>query len=658
MALNLTERLERLKVAQAGSAAPGQAEDKPVSETARPRAASRPHSAVRPTRSEAGEHATESAPVSIPVEPRPVKSAAVAEDAESAAKIPWAIPGNWIVQNGWLAIPPKPPRPGVQRSPEDEQPTAIGHVLWIEAIVLRESGEQELRVRWDGGGTIITARAITNPLLLSELSARGFIISESARRGYARWLCDLYEANRGILPVERRTGRLGWHGGMFILPDETLTAPGSDAPAVGFQPRTGEAASIAQALTTRRGSLDGWLAAIRPAYEEFPHVAAALCAAFGSLLLDPLRLTEGFIVDLYEKSTCGKTALLRIVATAFGDSEGDQKLVTTWNSTQAGLEERAGTLGAIPLFLDETRERRKNAQLAPYVYMLANGHGADRSTATGGAAERRSWKLTTFSTGEASLTAYVDHAGGALARILPLPGKPWKEKSSAQAKRVNGMVHDAGLQCGWAARAFVRHLLDGDFGTFVELRADYDRRVALFLQRGFEPRLAGDAAVVELTADLLHRGFGLPVPDFNPLWFRARNVSGKPGDERAALDALTSIVGERYRSVIGLEDNDDETQPRRWGEVFGVFRDGKLALHINKTKRLLEELGADYPAAHSAWIDAGLLERDGRNLDPKVVCGPGRPRMLRFTQKATYEVFGLGEPPEETETAGDDDDRP
>src|SRR5581483_9381790 len=379
------------------------------------------------------------------------------------------------------------------------------------------------------------------------------------------------------------------HGSAFVWPNEVVTSPSDAAPRIAFRPRNAEAARIATAIRTRRGSLDGWIAAVRPAYETFPHVAATVCVGFGSLLLDePLQITEGLIGDISERSQVGKTSELRIVASAFGEASGEDRRVTTWGSTPAGLEHRAGTLGSLPVLLDESRERRRNAQVAPYVYMLANGHGPDRGTPNG-AAERVSWRLATLSTGEASLIKYVEQAGGAVGRILPLPGMPFGDKSSERAKMVAHVVHAADANCGWAARAFVRSLLAGDFGPFDALRADYTGRVESLLGRGYESRLASHVALVELTAALLERAFGLRAPNFTALWFQARNASGKPGDERAALDALISIVAENRNRIYGLPDDDDSNH--RWGEELGVYRDGKLALHPDRTKRELEQRG-------------------------------------------------------------------
>lgn len=563
----------------------------------------------------------------------------------------FGLPNGWRVAADGTLVELDAPIPGT-RQRED---TRIGPVLWIAGLIRHENGDEDLRVAWLDGTSRRTAtlsgRAMSDPYKLVDLATKGFPIVESSLRPYSRWLHAFYQTNKAWLPVVEQTGRLGWHGRRFVWPDEIMSPP--DAPSTRrlvFHPRDENAARIAAAIRTRRGSLDGWAAAIRPVYETYPHVAVGVAMSFGSLLLGPLGLTESVVLDLHDEQGSGKTSLMRLCASAFGETDGEDRLVTSWGSTMFGLEMRAGTLGSLPLFLDETRERRRNVELAPYVYMLANGHGADRG-ATPGAPERLSWKLATVSTGEASLTEYVAEAGGALGRILPLPGMPFGEKSPKQKRMVAAVVQAVSRNCGWAARDFVRRLIAGEFGSFEALRADYDRRLDALLERGYESRLAGSVALVELTGDLLHRAFSLRMPDLTALWFRVRNTSGKPGDERAALDALASIVAEQRHRIYGLVDDDDDTT-RPWGDELGVYREGKLALHPNKVRQLLAALKFDFPAAIRAWDRRGLLDRDGRNIGPKVQCGPMRTRMLRFTAEATREVFGIGDTEAEPE-AGD-----
>ena len=545
-------------------------------------------------------------------------------EKEHGAPPPPLVPPGWTVANDTLSR---------TSGTNGTTSTAVGPVLWITGTVERDGGERELRVEWAGGRATLTARAMSDNRHLTGLASRGFPIREDRRRDYAEWLYDFYRANETILPFERHTSRLGWHGHIFVWPDAVMAAAGADTSRIRFTPRDSEAARIAGAINTRRGTLEGWLNAIRPDYERFPNFAATLCTAFASLLLEPLGMTEGFVGDVNEETQVGKTSELRVCVSAYGDAGGDDRLLTSWGSTKAGLEYRAGTLGSIPLLLDESRERR-TASIVPTIYMLRNGHADDRAT-PGGAADKVSWKNTTLSTGEASLVEYVSAAGGAL------PGMPFGEKSPERARSVTKLVQEANANCGHAARDFVRRLVAGEFGTFAELRAEYERRFTVLLDQGYESRLAEHIALITLTADLLHRAFGLQAPSFTSLWSTAKDVSGKPGDEQAALDALVSIVAANRDLIFGLGDR----ERRLWGEELGIYRNGKLALHPDKTKRLLEDRDRrfDYPAAHRAWVRAGLLERDGKNLDPKVQCGKMRVRMLRFSAAATRDVFGIGQ---------------
>lgn len=82
----------------------------------------------------------------------------------------------------------------------------------------------------------------------------------------------------------------------------------------------------------------------------------------------------------------------------------------TWDSTKNGIENHAANHSGIGTALDEIGQADSKA-IAEIVYMLGNGEGKARSTATGENRETKTWSLYWLSTGETSLDAKIREIG-------------------------------------------------------------------------------------------------------------------------------------------------------------------------------------------------------------------------------------------------------
>ncbi|MEP1332026.1 MAG: DUF927 domain-containing protein [Lentilitoribacter sp.] len=144
-----------------------------------------------------------------------------------------------------------------------------------------------------------------------------------------------------------------------------------------------------------RGTLDDWKRHIAIYGGDNSLIAFSISAALAGSLLGPLS-KDGFGVHIFGTSSTGKTTLLRLASSVWGNPSSNIK---NWNMTMTALEGTAVIHNDALLCLDEISQAEpQNVYAAGYE--LANGQGRGRGTVQGLARERHTWRLLTLSNGE------------------------------------------------------------------------------------------------------------------------------------------------------------------------------------------------------------------------------------------------------------------
>lgn len=222
------------------------------------------------------------------------------------------------------------------------------------------------------------------------LMAFGLRIEATSR---TRSLLAQYIQTRQTQEIARCTDRLGWHGRAYVLPAETL---GDAGERIVFQTD-----GAAENTLRQRGTLVQWREHVARLCVGNSRFAFAVSCAFAGPMLRPGGIDSGGF-HLRGDSSCGKTTALRVAASVYGGASYMQR----WRSTDNALEGIAAQHSDGLLILDEL------AQVDPKVagdcaYMLANEGSKGRSTRTGQARPRLSWRLLFLSAGEIGLAAHM-----------------------------------------------------------------------------------------------------------------------------------------------------------------------------------------------------------------------------------------------------------
>ncbi|MBT9456150.1 MAG: DUF927 domain-containing protein [Burkholderiaceae bacterium] len=416
----------------------------------------------------------------------------------------------------------------------------------------------------------------------------------------ARNLLARYIDTRRIKARAICTDRVGWHGGVYVLPSGNMGQ--SDGLRYVFQSEGGIDDQYKQ-----RGELGEWRDAVAALAAGNSRLVFALCCAFAGPLLRLAGVESGGF-QFRGDSSGGKTTALKVAASVFGPPGYMQRWRTTDNALEATAVQHSDSL----LILDEF------GQLDPKVagecaYMLANEQEKGRATRGGLAKRRRSWRLLFLSSGELGLSDHMRQAGkdvrpGQEVRFVDIPldagaGMGGLERlhagfDSAQAM-AEGITHNAAQHYGTAGRAWVQWLAQHFETLPAELPPMIDRRKGEMVPEAAAQqvyRVGNRFAVVAVAGELATRA----------------GITGwQPGEAAAAVrDCFNAWLGAR-----GHMDNGEEAsmlrQVKAWleknGDAFFTWSHRAMDDHRGNTpyragfKRLVDHCGA--PLKIDAAVD-------------------------------------------------------
>lgn len=499
-------------------------------------------------------------------------------------------------------------------------------------FVDHESGEGRVQLCYREGDNwvhrVVSQLAVSDwRTMVSELSPICIPVVSTNAAPTVEWL-HLYERlNAEFIPKVTSFGRVGWHqydGRVFVLNEPVLPA-GRTLEAVVEQ--TAHRREIFSALKPR-GDLEGHLAALRAAWVASPVCAAMICGALAAPLLEPLRASN-FAVHLIGESSRGKTTMLKIASSIFGDPNNPH-WVAAWNATNVGAELRAATLTDLPQCYDEVGGGDA-LQLEKLAYSIMNGTGRTRGQRDATMRATTQWRTIMLSTGERSL---VDEtaATGAQIRVVELHVDGF---GSLDAKAIDVLKDACIVNAGSFGRAWIETLVDvPDWAVWRQQFIDRTLALRALAPDPLQQRVAAYYALLAVAEEMAET-FGLG--------------EGGATMERifAAPDSRTAVLGlaERSRELVDnwvmsepdsfpqmvLTSSGDYELPysSRPGLKVRGFRRGEEVLFIPaELKSLLR--GARLSAAEviRQWSLRGWTRLDKGRSDTRVRIGGRQARFI------------------------------
>ncbi len=441
--------------------------------------------------------------------------------------------------------------------------------------------------------------------VIDELSSLSAPVTSNTASALVDWFEALEHVNEHRFERAISLSRAGWHSigavRIFVLGEPVVIDDRGD------RKRT-----FAALRPSKAGKLEQHVAALREAWAASPIAAAAICAAFAAPLLEPLD-APNFALHLPGDSSRGKTSMLKIAASVFGDPNSDQ-WVASWNTSLVGAELRAAALSGLPLCFDEVGSSDATA-IERMVYMLINGGGRARGQKDLSLRETPTWKTIVLSTGERRL-ADEDAATGAQVRVLQFHVSDFGDLDAAG---VDALRELAAEHHGHAGREWVQHLLEID--DWEALRKGYKARVAAYRAAAvgqLAQRQAVYFGLLGATEELLHQALGIGQADGQTM---ASLITGPAG---AAASPSPLAIRARWAVLdwwnserdafpeLGVSTGTGEPNARaeRGTKVLnGYYRDHDRTLLLipGRLRAYLTERGMSLQEVLRGWGERGWL---------------------------------------------------
>lgn len=478
--------------------------------------------------------------------------------------------------------------------------------------------------------------------VVSALAPLGVDVDSGTAGELVTFLSAFEAVNEKRLPRTSVVDRCGWHD---TGKGRTFCAPG---PVRGddlvFDERQGRAKAVAGLRS--EGELEAQLQTLREAAAAEPVAAAAIFAALAAPLLEPLS-ASGFALHLVGDSSRGKSSMLRIAASIFGDPY-DETWVPTWDTTAVGLEVRAGILCDLPFCIDESGVTDADSR-AKAVYSLINGTGRTRGRREGGLRETAQWRTVVLSTGETELVRRSAGATGSRVRVLPLRVRGFGDLG---AEGVDDLRERAKANYGHAGRAWLEMVVDE--GDWTGAREAYRELVGDFRARaggqGLVARQAACWALLKLVEAKAHAEWGIGLPGggtidalFDGMASGARDEDLRPVSE-VALDLVRDWVASKPDAFPRLKTSSSGGLVTPAGPVRErcgwITPDGEVWCIPSQLRGYLESQQLD-EGVLSEWRDRGWIHADEGRCNTRRRLDGGRQRVVAFVADA----FGLGPDP-------------
>jgi len=485
--------------------------------------------------------------------------------------------------------------------------------------------------------------------MVAELAPLGAPVTSNSASKVVDWFEAYERVNTHAYERVACVSRFGWHtvGGsspVFVgartYADDDADAdesPGANASSITLDAR-GDRRKVVDAMKPR-GTLEGHLRALRKAWAADSVCAVAICAAFAATLLEPLR-APNFAVHLPGESSRGKTSMLKIAGSVFGDPESAQ-IVASWNVTSVGAEIRAAQLCDLPQCYDEIGGGDSQA-IEKLVYSLINGGGRTRAQRDLTLRETSSWRTILLSTGERGLADEMA-ATGAQVRIVTLPVVGF---GSLTAAEIDALREDCAANAGSAGDAWLREIVGIDAETWEESRATM--RGALGTMRARSPkdslrgRVAGYFALLVAVESMLAQVFELGAENGATMHGAFDALSDREPLAGIAERARDMIVDRRLAEPEGFVDlegaTDDGTsvEPKRTGKArYGFLRGDQVWLIPAAFRKLCADNRLTAREVLGEWKRLGWLRHDRGRLDKTVRVGAQTPHLYVLVATST-----------------------
>jgi putative DNA primase/helicase len=554
--------------------------------------------------------------------------------------------------------------------PHADIPAVSAPVVIVERGKDARRGNELVTLAWHRDGVwhrrVVDRREIADQRSIINLAALGLPVTSINARTLIQYLDDFEAVNLKHLPLIQISHKMGWQGkdgqdgflwGRNLVTSEKIFLEGAEvkntsSQQVRFRGVDEGDDQLADGFR-KSGTFQGWVKAVE-FLQDHPRALLALYASFVPPMF-PVLETSNHVIDFAGGSTSGKTTVLRVAASVWGnpDERSTGAVVSTWNCTATWRERVPAVCCHLPLILDDTKNVRFPDEVAKTIYGITQGRGRGRGTVKG-VAEQASAETILLSSGEQPATSFTKD-GGTRPRVLSLWGSPFGETSTEMGQRIRGVNDAIHKHYGHAGPRFVQYMLKHR-GEWEEWREWYQELVSFYEKKAgknfIAGRMAAHFAAMVATSYHVHKALQLPWKWKNPikpLWEELISVSAE-ADVAARGLVLTMDWAVAHRQDFAHLHVAESNQPHggwvgRWDKDSKETKWPWIGFFAHVLENVLKEGGFDPDATIRTWKDRGWIEVDsegvghGRNTK-RVQVGKELARLVAIKRAAVEELQG------------------
>lgn len=446
--------------------------------------------------------------------------------------------------------------------------------------------------KWDY--IIVDKSTISSSQAIIKLSDADIQVNSENAKFLVKYLAEIENMNRNIIPKNTSVSRLGWFNGELIPYSKKY-----EVDSVKDMPNLYE-------MFSENGKLENWIEFFREIRKNSVVTRIAIASSVVSIMLEKIK-QPGFTLHIYGQSEFGKTVSCMVAQSVFGNPAQDSKGIgINFNFTVNGLESALNKFNDIPLFVNEMQHQKDAKDYDKILFLVAEGKGKARSTKTFGMAKQNNWHNVVITNGEKNIIKDNSNAG-AYNRCFAYELKDYAFENLSE---VADFVKE---NYGTPIRKILEKLNDFDAKTIfkTELKKLEDEDTTNKQKIIQALILTGDKIVTDI---LFKDEYYLTVEDLSSSVMKKKDVA----TEERALEVIKDWYISEIRHFWNKEDDNNDTEKKRV-EIYGrEIEENKIAFIVSILKDKLNEKGYDPNEIINAWKRKGYLDCEKSRKTKKV----------------------------------------
>lgn len=441
---------------------------------------------------------------------------------------------------------------------------------------------------------IVDKSIISSSQAIIKLSDADIQVNSENAKFLVKYLAEIENMNRNIIPKNTSVSRLGWFNGELIPYSKKY-----EVDSVKDMPNLYE-------MFGENGELEDWINFFKEIRKNSVVTRIAIASSIVSIMLEKIK-QPGFTLHIYGQSEFGKTVSCMVAQSIFGNPAQNSKGIgINFNFTANGLESALNKFNNIPLFVNEMQHQKDAKDYDKILFLVAEGKGKARSTKTFGMARQNNWHNVVITNGEKNIIKDNSNAG-AYNRCFAYE---LKDYSFENLSEVADFVKE---NYGTPIRKILEKLNDFDARSiFKNELKKFDNEDTTNKQKIIQALiLTGDKIVTDI---LFKDEYYLTVEDLSSSVMKKKDVA----TEERALEVIRDWYVSEIRHFWNREDDNNDTEKKRV-EIYGrEIEENKIAFIVSILKDKLNEKGYDSNEIINAWKRKGYLDCEKSRKTKKV----------------------------------------